>query len=72
MNLRKYLHDRKIRYRDFAKDLEISEQSLKNIAACSRRPGLLLALKIEKLTNGEITASQLADDFEMKKNSQLS
>lgn len=63
MKLRKYLRDRKIRYREFAEQLGINEQSLKNIAACTRRPGLLLALKIEKLTNGEITPAQLADDF---------
>ncbi|KAF3362886.1 hypothetical protein PHSC3_000420 [Chlamydiales bacterium STE3] len=67
MKLKKYLHDKKIRYRDFAEKLGINEQSLKNIVACTRRPGLLLALKIEQLTNGEITPAQLVEDFEKSK-----
>ena len=67
MNLRKYLRDRRIRYREFAEKLGINEQSLKNIVAGTRRPGLLLALKIEKLTDGQVTPSQLAADFDETK-----
>lgn len=63
MNLRKYLRGNKIRYRAFAEKLGINEQSLRNIVAGTSRPSLLLALKIEKLTNGEVTPSHLADDF---------
>lgn len=65
MNLKKYLRQKKIRYRIFAEELGIAEQSLKNIVVCSRRPGLLLALKIAKLTNGQITPQQMAEDFEI-------
>ena len=64
MKLKEYLREHKIRYRIFAENLGITEQSLKNIVARTRRPGLLLALKIEKLTDGKITPSQLADDYE--------
>lgn len=64
MNLKKYLRQKKIRYRTFAEELGVAEQSLKNIVACSRRPGLILALKIEKLTNGQITPQQMVEDFE--------
>lgn len=64
MHLKKYLRKQKIRYRDFAEELGIAEQSMKNIVACSRRPGLLLALKIEKMTNGQVTPQQLVEDFE--------
>lgn len=64
MRLKKYLRSKKIRYREFAEKLGIGEQSLKNIVACSRRPGLLLALKIEKLTDSQVTASQLVEDYD--------
>ena len=67
MKLKEYLRSKKIRYRHFANELGITEQSLKNIAAGTSRPGLLLALKIEKLTNGEITPLQMAEDFEESK-----
>lgn len=63
MKLKEYLREQKIRYRVFAENLGITEQSLKNIVAGTRRPGLLLALKIEKLTDGKITPAQLADDY---------
>lgn len=64
MKLKEYLKNKKITYRIFSKDLEISEQYLKKILGGLRRPGLLLSLKIEKLTNGQITPQQLVEDFE--------
>ncbi len=64
MFLRKYLKDNKIKYRDFAEKLGIPEQSLKNISCGTQRPGLKLALKIEELTSGNVTPSQLVKDFE--------
>lgn len=67
MNLKKYLREKKIRYREFAEQLGINEQSLKNIIAGTSRPGLMLALKIEKLTNGEVTPLQLVEHFENSK-----
>lgn len=67
MNLKKYLREKKIRYREFAELLGINEQSLKNIVVGTARPSLLLALKIEKLTNGEVTPLQLVEDFDTAK-----
>lgn len=64
MKLKKYLRKHKIIYRSFAQELGIAEQSLKTIMAGIRRPGLDLCLKIQKLTNGEITPQQLVEDFE--------
>jgi transcriptional regulator with XRE-family HTH domain len=64
MRLRKYLKEKQILYREFAEKLGINEQSVKNIACGTQRPGLILALKIEKLTEGEVTALHLAQDFE--------
>lgn len=65
MKLKEYLSKHSIRYRPFAKDLGIAEQTLRSIMAGIRRPGLVLALKIEELTKGEITPQQLvAQDFQ--------
>jgi transcriptional regulator with XRE-family HTH domain len=67
MILRKYLRENKIRYREFAEKLGIPEQLVKNICCGTQRPGLVLALKIEKLTEGKVTPLQLAEDFESYK-----
>lgn len=67
MKLKEYLRIQKIRYRTFAEELGVAEQSLKNMVAGTSRPGLLLALKIEKLTKGQVTPQQLAEDFEKAK-----
>lgn len=64
MKLKEYLSKHSIRYRPFAKDLGIAEQTLRSIMAGIRRPSLTLALKIEELTKGEITPQQLAKDFQ--------
>lgn len=71
MNLRKYLHENNIRYRAFAEKLGITEQSLKNLAAGATRPGLLLALKIEKLTEGKVTPELLIEDFNKTKQKKI-
>jgi transcriptional regulator with XRE-family HTH domain len=67
MKLKEYLQNQKIIYRSFAKDLKISVSYLKNILAGDRRPGLMLSLRIEELTNGQITSKQLAEDFKTAK-----
>jgi|688.fasta_scaffold48402_7 DNA-binding transcriptional regulator YdaS (Cro superfamily) len=63
-SLKKYLSENQILYREFAEKLGVHTQSIKNIVSGTQRPGLLLALKIEKLTSGQVTAAQLAEDFE--------
>lgn len=67
MKLKEYLRERRIIYRTFAEDLGIAEQTLRSIMAGIRRPGIMLALKIEKLTDGQITPAQLIEDFENAK-----
>jgi DNA-binding XRE family transcriptional regulator len=67
MKIKDYLREEKITYSKFAELLGIHIQSLKNISNGNRRPSLVLAIKIEKLTGGKITASQLAEDFESYK-----
>lgn len=63
MKLKEYLREQHIRYRTFAENLGITEQSLKNIVGGTSRPSLVLALKIEKLTDGQITPADLAHDY---------
>ena len=65
MNFREYLDKHGITYREFAEKLGIHPQSLKNIACGMRRPGLRLSLKIEELTNGEVTPRELVENFEI-------
>lgn len=67
MRLKVYLRKHKILYRSFAQDLGIAEQTFRSIMAGIRRPGLTLSLKIEELTDGEITPQQLVKDFEKAK-----
>lgn len=66
MQLREYLDKIKATYQDMADKLGIHPQSLKNIACGRRSPGLKLSLKIEELTNGEVTPRELAEPFEKK------
>lgn len=61
MQLREYLDQNRITYREFAEELGIHLQSLKNIAYGVRKPGLGLALKIEQLTNGAVTPKELIE-----------
>jgi transcriptional regulator with XRE-family HTH domain len=72
MHLRKYLREKRIPYREFAERLGVTEQSVKNIVCGTRRPGLTLALKIEKLTDGQVTPQQLVEDFEKASQTKLS
>lgn len=63
MNLREYLDENRITYREFAEKLGIHLQSLKNIAYGVRKPGLGLALRIEELTGGKVTPRSLSEAF---------
>lgn len=64
MNLREYLEEERLTYREFAEKLGIHIQSLKNIAYGVRKPGLGLALRIEELTEGKVTPRSLIDEAE--------
>lgn len=61
MNLKEYLDEKRITYREFAEKLGIHPQSLQNIACGKKKPSLDLALKIEALT--DITPRDLMADF---------
>lgn len=59
MNLKEYLDEKRMTYREFAEILGIHLHSLKNIVYGKRNPGLALALKIEIYTDGEVTTEDL-------------
>ena len=61
MQLREYLDQERITYREFAEKLGIHIQTAKNIAYGVRKPGLGLALQIEELTGGKVTPRELMD-----------
>lgn len=63
MNLKQYLDKKRLTYREFAEQLEIQPQSLQSIAYGRRKPSLDLAVKIEELSNGELTPKDLLDYF---------
>ncbi|MBS0656123.1 MAG: helix-turn-helix transcriptional regulator [Verrucomicrobia bacterium] len=64
MDLREYLDKKKITYGAFAETLGVHEQTIKNIACGIRKPGLKLALRIEELSEGNVTPRELIDSFE--------
>lgn len=63
MNLKEYLDEKRLTYREFAEKLKIHPQSLQSIAYGKKRPSLELAVKIEELTEGELTPKKLLDYY---------
>lgn len=63
MDVKKYLDEKRLTYREFAEKLGIRIQYLQSIAYGKRKPSLDLAVKIEELTNGELTPKDLLHYF---------
>lgn len=63
MNLKEYLEEHRLTYREFAEKLGIRLQSLQGVVYGTRKPSLDLAVKIEELTGGEITPKDLLAFF---------
>lgn len=66
MTLREFLEEKRITYREFAEQLNIHLQSLKNIAYGKKKPSLELAIRIEELTEGRVTPKDLLNSFTEK------
>ena len=62
MDLRKYLFRKRKSVTDFAKEVKVSRNHISRIVNKSIKPGKHLALFIETITNGEVTASELLDE----------
>jgi len=62
MNLRDYLYFERKTLRELAKELHIDARYLGRIKNKQFRPSLRLALDIERLTEGKVTAKELLED----------
>lgn len=59
MNLDEYLWKNKVRQRDFAALIGSTDSMVSWLRSGGRRPSVELAKRIEKATNGEVTAVEL-------------
>jgi len=59
MRLKDYLHFKEIDITEFAKMVGSSRPHMNLIVREKRRPSIKLAQKIQKITNGEVTAMEL-------------
>lgn len=59
MQLRDYLHIKRIKIAQFARELGASRSYINNICNGKIKPGHRLAKDIEKLTEGNVTAEEL-------------
>ena len=59
MKLEEYLRKNKIRHRAFAKDVDISQAHVSLIIKGERRPSVEVAKRVEKTTNGDVSAAEL-------------
>ena len=59
MELREYLFKHRKTQTEMAKQLGVSTNHLSQIVRNERRPSIELAIKIEKLTEGEVTKEEL-------------
>lgn len=62
MDLREYLFRNRISITDFAKQVNASRNHISGITNRAWKPGKYLALLIENVTNGEVTAEELLSD----------
>jgi transcriptional regulator with XRE-family HTH domain len=63
MNLKKYLEEKRMTYREFAEKLGIRPQYLQSIAYGKKKPSLELAVKIQELTGGKLTPKDLLEHY---------
>lgn len=63
MNLRDYLYFERKTLKELAKELHVDARYLGRIKNKHFRPSLRLALDIERLTEGKVTAKELREDI---------
>lgn len=67
MNLRDYLHFKKIKVTDFAESLELSRSHVMNYLHGRTRVSRKFARAIERKTNGEVTIEEVLKENPTKK-----
>ena len=63
MNLKEYLEEKRLTYREFAEKLDIRTHYLQSIAYGTRKPSLELAVNIQVLSEGKVMPKDLLDFF---------
>ena len=63
MKLTEYMKSKKLKGKDFSKELDISQAYLSQICSGARRPSKYVALVIESKTGGSVTAKSLRPDI---------
>lgn len=69
MELRDYLHFKRITILDFAKKVDIHRGTLSLILNGKQRAGKRLAVDIERVTNGEVTVAEVLALYKKSDNS---
>ena len=59
MNLVDYLLTSRVKRREFARDVGVSESYISLLISGKRRPSVSVALQIERITGGEVSAINL-------------
>ncbi len=66
MELRDWLHKKRMKIKEFASICEIGRVHMQNINGGKRIPGPKLVRKIEEATSGEVTRYDLLKDYQEK------
>ena len=67
MELFEYIWKAKTTATEIAKEMDCSPNSLGNIKTRKSSPGLLMALKLQKISEGQITLTDLLSDEDKEK-----
>lgn len=62
MNLKQYIHSNGLSIDDFAKSIGVHSFTVRRYLNKERRPRRDISLRIKKITNGQVTASDWEDD----------
>lgn len=62
MTLNQWLAERQMRPAQFAREAKVGPSTIHRILTGERKPGLSLAARIERLTDGKVTCRELAGE----------
>lgn len=71
MDLKTYLESRSFTKKEFAKLIGISSAAVSNYICKKRKPALDIAIKIEQVTKGKVSAQDLFNWWESKDDGRL-
>jgi predicted transcriptional regulator len=71
MNLKRYLETRRFTKKEFARLIGVSSAAVSNYICKKRKPALDIAIRIEQVTDGKVTAQDLFNWWESKDNGDI-